>query len=61
MQVPEMTVMTSPEHKEHYKRVDQGHHGMTMRHNQSYTAQPERKLNWLCNGRRKYVIEGERL
>ena len=38
--------------------VDQGHHGMTMRHNQSYTAQPERKLNWLCNGRRKCVTEG---
>ena len=57
-----MTVMTSPEHKEfnrHYKHdVDQGHHRMTMRHNQSYTAQPERKLNWLCNGRRKCVTEG---
>ena len=57
-----MTVMTSPEHKEfnrHYKRdVDQGHHGMTKRHNQSYTAQPGRKLNWLCNGRRKCVTEG---
>ena len=37
----------------YYKRdVDQGHHGMTMQHNQSYTVQPERKLYWLCNGRR---------
>ena len=26
-----------------------------MPHNPSDTAQPERKLNWLCNGRRKYV------
>ena len=43
----------------YYKRdVDQGHHGMTMRHNQSYTAEPERKLNWLCNGGRKCVTEG---
>ena len=23
----------------------------------SHTLQPERKLNWLCNGRRKYVTE----
>ena len=38
--------------------VDQGHHGMTMQHKQSYTAQPERKLNWLSNGRRKCVTEG---
>ena len=66
MQFPEMTVMTSPENTRnltgtygpgycpaYYKRdVDQGHHGMTMRHNQSYTAQPERKL------RRKCVTEG---
>ena len=43
----------------YYKRdVDQGHHGMTMQHNQSYTAQPERKLNCLSNGRRKCVTEG---
>ena len=28
---------------------------MTMPHNPSDTAQPERKLNWLCNGGRKYV------
>ena len=67
-----MTVMTSPENTRnltgiygpgygpaYYKRdVDQGHHGMTMQHNQSYTAQPERKLNWLSNGRRKCVTEG---
>ena len=68
-----MTVMTSPENTRnltgtygpgyglyvYYNRdVDQGHHGMTMRHNQSYTAQPERKLNWLCNERRKCVTEG---
>ena len=38
--------------------VDQGYHGMTMQHNQNYTAQPERKLNWLCNGGRKCVTEG---
>ena len=34
--------------------LDHGHKGMTMtmRHDPSYTAQPERKLNWSCNGRR---------
>ena len=43
----------------YYKRdVDQGHHGMTMQHNQSYTAQPERKFKWLCNRRRKCVTDG---
>ena len=32
---------------------------MTMRHNPSHTAQPERKLNRSCNGRRKCVTEGD--
>ena len=31
--------------------------GMTIPHNPSYTAQRERKLNWLCNGRKKCVTE----
>ena len=66
-----MTVMTSPVNTRNLTGtygpgyglvticdVDHRHHRMTMRHNQSYTAQPERKLNWLCNGRRKCVTEG---
>ena len=74
-----MTVMTSPENKEfnrhlwtrlwpaYYKRdVDQGHHGMIIRHNQSYvhcTTREEVKLvvQWkkeMCHrGRRAMEIK----